>query len=63
MWVADTAMGVVSRIRLSDSRVYDAFRVPGSVEVHGMTIKDNILWYCDDRRPIGTLNVDMKPDF
>ena len=63
MWAADTAMGGVSRIRLSDSRIYDVFRVPDSVEVHGMTIKDNVLWYCDDRRPIGTLIVDMKPDF
>ena len=56
-------MGIVSRIRLSDSRIYDVFRVPDTVEVHGMTIKDNILWYCDDRRPIGTLIVDMNPDF
>ena len=63
MWAADTAMGVVSRIRLSDSRIYDVFRVPETVEVHGMTIKVNVLWYCDDRRPIGTLIVDMKPDF
>ena len=63
IWAADTAMGIVSRIRLSDSRIYDVFRVPETVEVHGMTIKDNILWYCDDRRPIGTLIVDMNPDF
>ena len=63
MWAADTAMGVVSRIRLSDSRIYDVFRVPETVEVHGMTIKDNVLWYCDDRRPIRTLIVDMNPDF
>jgi sugar lactone lactonase YvrE len=63
IWAADTAMGIVSRIRLSDSRIYDVFRVPDAVEVHGMTIKDNVLWYCDDRRPIGTLIVDMNPDF
>ena len=63
IWAAGTAMGVVSRIRLSDSRIYDVFRVPDAVEVHGMTIKDNVLWYCDDRRPIGTLIVDMNPDF
>ena len=59
IWAADTAMGVISKIRLSDARVYDAFRVPENVEVHGMTIKNNELWYCDDRRPIGTLNVDL----
>ncbi len=54
-----SAMRVISKIRLSDARVYDAFRVPGNVEVHGMTIKDNELWYCDDRRPVGTLKVDL----
>ena len=59
IWAADTAMGVISKIRLTDSRVYDAFRVPGNVEVHGMTIKDNELWYCDDRRPVGILKVDL----
>ena len=63
IWVADTAMGVVSKIRLSDGRVYDAFRVPHPVQVHGMTIRDNVLWYCDDRRPIGILNVSKVPDF
>ena len=56
-------MGVVSKIRVSDGRVYDAFRVPHPVQVHGMTIRDNVLWYCDDRRPIGILNVSMEPDF
>jgi DNA-binding beta-propeller fold protein YncE len=63
IWAADTAMGVISKIRLSDGRVYDTFRVPHPIQVHGMTIKDNVLWYCDDRRPIGTLSVSMEPDF
>ena len=63
IWVADTAMGIVARIRLSDSRIYDSFRVPHPVQVHGMTIKDNTLWYCDDRKPIGILDVSMEPDF
>lgn len=63
IWAADTAMGIVSRIRLSDGRVYDVFRVPETVEVHGMTIWNNKLWYCDDRRPIGVLEVNMNPDF
>ena len=56
-------MGVVSKIRLKDGRVYDSFRVSDPVQVHGMTIKDSVLWYCDDRRPIGILDVSMEPDF
>ncbi len=63
MWVADTSFGVVSRIRVEDGRCYDAFRVSDPVQVHGMTIKDNILWYADDRGPIGFLSVSMEPDF
>jgi streptogramin lyase len=63
MWVADTSMGTVSRHRIEDGRCYDAFRVPDPVQVHGMTIKDNILWYADDRGPIGRLHVSMEPDF
>lgn len=63
IWAADTAMGVISKIRLSDGRVYDSFRVSDPVQVHGMTIRNNILWYCDDRRPIGILDVSMEPDF
>ena len=39
------------------------FRVPHPVQVHGMTIKDNRLWYADDRGPIGWLSVSMEPDF
>ena len=42
--------GYVTRIRLSDGRVYDSFRVPHPVQIHGMTIKDNVIWYCDDRK-------------
>jgi len=63
IWIADTAFGVVSRHRLDDGRCYDAFRVPDPVQVHGMTIKDDVLWYADDRGPIGKLSVDMEPSF
>ena len=63
MWVADTSMGIVSRHRVEDGRCYDAFRVPDPVQVHGMTIRDNVLWYADDRGPIGRLAVSMEPDF
>ena len=63
IWIADTAFGVVSRHRLDDGRCYDAFRVPDPVQVHGMTIDDDVLWYADDRGPIGKLSVDMEPNF
>ena len=63
MWVSDTSFGVVCRQRIEDGRTYDVFRVPHPVQVHGMTIKDNRLWYADDRGPIGWLSVSMEPDF
>ena len=63
MWVADTSAGTVMRLRVEDSRCYDVFRVLDPVQVHGMTIRNNVLWYCDDRGPIGHFDVDMEPDF
>jgi hypothetical protein len=33
------------------------------VQVHGMTIRDDRLWYADDRGPIGFLDVSMDPNF
>ena len=63
MWVADTSLGTVTRHRVEDGRTFDAFRVPDPVQVHGMTIMDNVLWYADDRGPIGRLSVSMEPDF
>ena len=63
VWIADTAFGVVSRHRLEDGRCYDAFRVKDPVQVHGMTIRENRLWYADDRGPIGFLDVLMEPTF
>ncbi len=63
MWVSDTSFGIVCRQRIEDGRCYDVFRVPHPVQIHGMTIKDNRLWYADDRGPIGWLSVSMDPDF
>ena len=64
MWLADTAMGVVSRVRVADGRVYDMFRVLGPVEVHGMTMHEDVLWYADAQTcDIGRLNVDMAAAF
>ena len=64
MWLADTAMGVVSRVRVTDGRVYDMFRVLDPVEVHGMTMHDGVLWYADAQTcDIGRLIVDMSPAF
>lgn len=63
MWVSDTSLGTVTRHRIEDGRCYDSFRVPDTVEVHGMTIRDDTLWYADDRGPIGKLAVSMEPIF
>ena len=64
MWLADTAMGVVSRVRVADGRVYDMFRVLDPVEVHGLTMHEDVLWYADANNcDIGRLNVDMSPAF
>ena len=47
LWIADTTAGTVSRVDPKDGRVFDAFRVEAPVEVHGMTIHEGVLWYCD----------------
>jgi sugar lactone lactonase YvrE len=64
LWAADTAAGTVSKIRVSDGRIYDQFRVEAPVEVHGMTIHEGVLWYADaETRDIGRLNVSLETDF
>ena len=46
LWVADTSAGTVSRLD-EDGRVWEVIRVPAPVEVHGLTIYEGVLWYCD----------------
>jgi len=58
LWIADTTAGTVSRVDTEDGRVLDAFRVEAPVEVHGLTIHEGVLWYCDAHtRDIGRLIV------
>ena len=60
LWVNDTSAGTVSLIRTSDGRVYDVIRVEAPDEVHGMTIHEGVLWYCDaETCDIGRLLVDQ----
>ena len=47
LWTADTAAGAVTLLDTDDGRVLDVFRVEAPAEVHGMTIRDDVLWYCD----------------
>ncbi len=47
LWVADTSAGAVSLLDTKDGRVYDVFRVEAPDEVHGMTVHEDVLWYCD----------------
>jgi len=56
LWTADTAAGTVSLVDPRDGRVLDVVRVDAPTEVHGMTIKDNVLWFCDATTcDVGTL--------
>jgi DNA-binding beta-propeller fold protein YncE len=47
LWVADTSAGTVNLLDPADGRVCDVFRVEAPDEVHGMTIHESVLWYCD----------------
>ena len=47
IWVADTSSGCVSLLGVEDGRVYSTIRVEAPAEVHGMTIHEGVLWYCD----------------
>ncbi len=59
LWMADTSAGTVSLVRVTDGRIYDVIRVPGPDEVHGMTIREGVLWYCDGATcDIGRLILD-----
>lgn len=47
LWLADTASGTVCLLDIADGRVYEVIRVEGPTELHGMTIHDGVLWFCD----------------
>ncbi|NKB68778.1 MAG: hypothetical protein GKR89_17065 [Candidatus Latescibacteria bacterium] len=47
LWVADTSGGTVMRMDPENGRVREVIRVEAPVEVHGMTIHEGVLWYCD----------------
>ena len=47
LWSADTSAGTVSLLDTEDGRIYDVIRVLPPDEVHGMTIHEGVLWYCD----------------
>jgi streptogramin lyase len=59
LWVADTSAGTISRLDPEDGRVWEVIRVEAPVEVHGLTIHEGVLWYCDAAtRAIGQLYLD-----
>ncbi|MFC1525632.1 hypothetical protein ACFL6X_02355 [Candidatus Latescibacterota bacterium] len=47
LWVADTSAGTVSLVDPGEGRIYEVIRVLEPVEVHGLTIHQGVLWYCD----------------
>jgi len=58
LWVANTSAGTVSLLGTADGRVHEVIRVAAPVEVHGMTMQQGVLWYCDSAtRDIGRLLV------
>ena len=59
LWVADTSNGTVSLCDPADGRIFQVIRVEAPAEVHGLTIHDGVLWYCDAHsREIGRLVVE-----
>ena len=56
LWVSDTSAGTVQLMEPEKGRIYDVLRVGEPDEVHGMTVFDGELWYCDaGTRDIGIL--------
>lgn len=59
LWAADTSAGTISLLDTDSGRVYQVLRLEAPTEVHGMTIRDGVLWYCDaETREIGRLLVE-----
>ncbi len=59
VYVADTSAGTISRLDPKDGRVWEVIRVEAPVEVHGLTIHEGVLWYCDAATcAIGQLYID-----
>lgn len=47
LWCADTSAGTVCLLDPQDGRIFDVLRVEAPTEVHGMTIHEDVLWFCD----------------
>ena len=59
LWVSDTSAGTVNLLDPDDGRIFDVFRVEAPDEVHGMTIHEGVLWFCNaENCDIGRLIVE-----
>lgn len=47
LWVSDTSSGTVQLMETESGRIFETIRVEAPAEVHGMTIHEGVLWYCD----------------
>jgi streptogramin lyase len=47
LWAADTSAGTVCLLHPEHGRVFEVIRVEAPAEVHGLTIYQGVLWYCD----------------
>jgi len=58
LWVADTSAGTVNLVGIDNGRIFEVIRVEAPAEVHGMTIHEGVLWYCDAHtQEINTLSM------
>lgn len=47
LWAADTSAGTVCLLDPESGRIFDVIRVEAPDEVHGMTIHEGVLWFCN----------------
>ena len=47
LWAADTSAGTVCLLDPQSGRILDVMRVEAPDEVHGMTIHEGVLWFCN----------------
>lgn len=61
IWSADTSSGVVTLLDATTGRVHGVVRVVAPTEVHGLTIHEGVLWFCDAHtRQIGRLILEEE---
>ena len=61
LWVSDTSAGTVQLMDPENGRVYKVYRIAEPDEIHGLTVRDGEIWYCDaNTNDIGVLALDFS---